>query len=285
VIDRFSARAGHLMVRDDDHSLPAPNQPIDFDQPPFISHGLGPDGSLVRYYNFDIQSPAPANRYAFTFGDRAASGERLRVPGQGDVIDSIPGEEGYSDFWRLTWITVPPSFTPGSITSAAQVAALALPVEGTNQALDCPVVPNGSQLRERYGGSEPALDTVWYRGAQVSCALFAPTPALVDGMIPSSPIYVAFERDPEVPGGGPASGFRHEARSLQTHNVVFSVPGDLDYSPLWSVHIYSNADFAQVHDSESALRARKVADGPLVNCPVVSVSASVPRGGTSASPP
>ena len=40
VIDRFSAAAGHLMVRDSAHPLPSPDQPIDLDHPPFITQGL-----------------------------------------------------------------------------------------------------------------------------------------------------------------------------------------------------------------------------------------------------
>ena len=55
-IDRFSADAGVLFVRDAMNSLPAANAPIDFDSgEPFITKGLGPDGEHVQYYNFDVQ--------------------------------------------------------------------------------------------------------------------------------------------------------------------------------------------------------------------------------------
>src|SRR5213078_4037993 len=63
VIDRFSARAGHLMLRDRRPDLPGPGQPIDLDRPPFVTQGLGPDGVPVRYYNFDVQSDVPATMY------------------------------------------------------------------------------------------------------------------------------------------------------------------------------------------------------------------------------
>ena len=46
-IDRFSAAAGTLMVRDDSGALPGPNEPINFDMPPFITQGLGPGGQVV----------------------------------------------------------------------------------------------------------------------------------------------------------------------------------------------------------------------------------------------
>ena len=40
-IDRFSAAAGHLQVRDGMNGLPGPNQPVDFDKGPFVTTGLG----------------------------------------------------------------------------------------------------------------------------------------------------------------------------------------------------------------------------------------------------
>ena len=90
--------------------------------------------------------------------------------------------------------------------------------------------------------------------------------------MPTSPIYVTFARNPGTPDGGPASGFRKVATTPQTHNVVFSVPGDVDYSPLWAVHIYDRAAFDSVHDAETALRAPLLeGHGPLVNCPIVYV--------------
>ena len=53
-IDRFSMDAGHLFVRDSSNGLPGPNEPIDFDQEPFMSMGLGPMGEFISYYNFDF---------------------------------------------------------------------------------------------------------------------------------------------------------------------------------------------------------------------------------------
>ena len=43
-VDRFSESAGTLHVRSDGNDLPGPDEPIDFDQAPFITRGLGPDG-------------------------------------------------------------------------------------------------------------------------------------------------------------------------------------------------------------------------------------------------
>ena len=62
-----------------------------------------------------------------------------------------------------------------------------------------------------------------------------------------------------------------ETGSMQTHNVVATLPGDAGYSPLWAVSIYDDAAFASVSNLATATAAAHLAAGPLVNCPIVSV--------------
>ncbi len=261
MIDRFSAQAGHLLVRAPGNHLPGPGQPIDLDDG-YVTQGLGPDGVPVRYYHFDVQSDVPATVWRLV-----RAGSHDAVPGQADVIDVLPGEAGYSDFWRTAWVEVPPDFEPGSVTSAGDIAARGLAVTLDDTVTNCPVVPRGSQARE--GGAQ--LVERWYRGHKVVCFDFGGAALLLDddGKVPTSGIFVSFRMNPGQPGGGPPSGFRTEAGSRQTHNVVMSVPGDLDYSPLWAVQIYDGAAFDRVHDEASARAAPLVTQGPLVNCPVV----------------
>jgi len=60
-----------------------------------------------------------------------------------------------------------------------------------------------------------------------------------------------------------------EEDSNRTHNVPATLPDD-DYSPLWAVNVYDNADFDSVPDLASATDANILnPDGPTVNCPVV----------------
>jgi hypothetical protein len=252
VIDRFSARAGHLLVRDHRPDLPAPGSPIDLDRQPFVTQGLAPDGRPVRYYNFDIQSDRPATLYRFRRG-------AMQVAGQPDVVDRIPGDDGYNDFWRVAWVDVPADFVPGSITAASQVHAL--PISPSTIILDCPIVPRGS-----HGAGAPAWLELAYRGERVACLHFGDDLTAERDRVPTSPIYVTFASE-----AGPDSGFRTEPRTPQTHNVVMSVPGDADYSPLWAVHIYDRAAFDRVHDATSALAAPLADKGPLVNCPIIAI--------------
>src|SRR5579872_5139098 len=53
-VDRFSDAFAHLFRRSANSALPAANAPINCDQGPFITHGLGPNGERVTYYNFDV---------------------------------------------------------------------------------------------------------------------------------------------------------------------------------------------------------------------------------------
>ena len=255
VIDRFSARAAHLLVRDASNGLPAAGAPIDLDVAPFVTHGLGPDGAHVHYYNFDIQPDRPARLYRFV---RGAS--REPIAGQPDVVDVIPGDDGYSDFWRIAYVRVPDDFVAGSIDRAEQIRGL--PVDDDAHAIDCPIVPRGTTARE----GEPERVELAVRGERVECLRFG-EPLLLDGDgdVPTSPIYVTFARE-KVFATEPGA-------AAQTHNVVLSVPGDVDYSPLWAVHVYDPAAFARVHDEASATAAPLVNPaGPHVNCPVVSVA-------------
>lgn len=267
-IDRFSEEAGTLMVRNEMNDLPDPNEPIDFDQGSFVTQGLGPDGTAVEYYNFDVQPTAPAPIYAF-FRENGDP-----VEDQLNVIDVIPGDEGYNDFWHVHEVTVPDDYEANTVTSGADLMEHDLETTATDSIKNCPVVPEGSTAAKRAGDEDEGLVEGWYEGEVVSYFLFeeAPLEATDSNEVPVSPIYVSFNTNPDEDGGGPQSGFMTEEMSDQTHNVVASLPGDESYSPLWSVTVYDNADFEDVSDLESATSATVLAtDTATVNCPVVSV--------------
>jgi hypothetical protein len=245
-VDRFGVEAGTLFVRDDNPALPDANEPIDFDQGPFITRGLGPDGEMVEYYNFDVMHASSAPIFALF-----REGESMPVEGQLNIIDVIPGDEDYSDYV----------------------------IERTEMVVNCPVVPEGSTATKRMGDGDSGLVRGWYKGQVVYYFDFSEKMLTVNlppeghPDVPASPIYVSFNinPDPEDPASGPASGFMTETGTMQTHNVVATLPADDDYSPLWQVNIYDNADFDAVMDLTSAMNATLLGAGPTVNCPIVSV--------------
>ena len=268
-IDRFSAAAGHLQVRDAMNHLPGPNQPVDFDKAPFVTEGLGPNGKTVMYYNFDVQSTTPAPIYVLY-----RKGETTPVAGQLNIVDVIPGDAGYNDFWQVTRVTVPADYVANSIGSLKAITDAGYPMEETRTLVNCPVVPDGSTATHRLSGTDTGLHHGWYRNMIVSYFNFSEAPLMVDssGQVPTSPIYVSFNVNPGMQMGGPASGFKMAAGSMQTHNVVASLPGDMNYSPLWEVNVYDSGDFNKVMDLSSAMHAMAEKAAPAtVNCPIFSV--------------
>lgn len=268
-IDRFSAAAAHLQVRTATNDLPAANQPVNFDQGPFTTTGFAPDGNVVQYYNFDIQPSVPAPIYILT-----KKGETASIPSQ-NIIDVIPGSPGYNDFWQVYNVTVPANYVANTITSYAELMASGYPITQTSNLVNCPVVPKGSTAVQRYPGSGDAgLTQGWYKDSVVYYFNFFEKALTVtsNGMVPVVPIFVTFNINPDQPNGGPASGFKTETGSVQTHNVISVVPSDAGYSPLWAVAVYDNSSFSSVKDWTSAMAAPLlVPDAGNVNCPVVNI--------------
>jgi hypothetical protein len=268
-VDRFSAKAGMLMVRTADNQLPGPNEPIDFDSgEPFITRGLSPKGDHVEYYNFDVQPTAPAPIYALF-----RTGESEPVDGQLNIVDVIPGVPGYNDFWQVNMVTVPVDYVANTVTSVQQIRDGGFDVKSTNMLVNCPIVPAGSTAKLRLTAESAELTHGWYRDQMVYYFNFSEASLTVAaGKVPTSPIYVTFNTNPGATGGGPASGFKTEPGTPQTHNVPSTLPGDPGYSPLWAVHIYDNANWDTVTNLATAAASRVLEpNGPTVNCPIVSV--------------
>ncbi len=265
-IDRFSAAAGHLMVRDATNGLPAANAAINFDNAPFITKGYSPSGTITEYYNFDVMSATPDPIYVL-FRD----GEASPVSGQLNIIDKIPGETGYNDFWQMYKVTVPSGYAANVVTSYSEILTRGYSITPTTNIINCPVVPEGSLAGKRLGGGSKALNRGWYKNQL--CFYFTFDEKMlsaVSGNVPVSPIYVSFNINPNLPGGGPPSGFVVEAGTMQTHNVLANIPSDAGYSPLWNVYMYDNANFSSVNNLTTAQAASILVSGAaLVNCPTV----------------
>jgi hypothetical protein len=266
-VDRFSTTAGHLMIRDSYNGLPASNAAVNFDQDPFITKGLGPSGQVVEYYNFDIQPTKPAPIYVlFKEGDSSP------VQGQLNIIDVLPGETGYNDFWQVFKVTVPTDYEANGIASLDEIQAAGFDVEATTTLVNCPVVPEGSTATKRLGGGSTGLVMGWYKEKIVHYFTFDEQAInTLRGNVPTSPIYVCFNVNADEISGGPSSGFKQETGTLQTHNVVATLPASPNYSPLWVVNAYDNAEFNNVIDLLTAQSAMAIDLGAAVNCPIVTI--------------
>jgi hypothetical protein len=266
-VDRFSATAGHLMVRDANNGLPAANTAINFDQAPFITIGKGPTGQNVEYYNFDVQQADPAPIYVLF-----KAGSDSPVPEQLNIIDVLPGETGYNDFWLVNKVTVPSNYQANEVASFAEIQAKGYTIETTSMIVNCPVVPEGSTAAKRLDGESTGLNKGWYKEKIVSYFTFDEKAiAASGGKVPTSPIYVCFNINVDEVGGGPPSGFKVEDGTMQTHNVIATIPSSGSYSPLWLVNAYDNSEFDDVSNLLTAQTAPGANLGATVNCPVVTI--------------
>ena len=270
-VDRFSDEAGTLHLRSSNPDLPGPNEPINFDNL-FLAQGLGPDGQVAKYYDFDVMPLAPAPIYVLF-----REGETTPVENQLNIINVIPGDVGYSDFWQMYEVTVPADYVANTVTSLVEILDKGYDLTETSYVINCPVAPKGSTAALRYTDENNELDRGWYKNKIVYYFTFEEKvlSTNISGNMPISPIYVTFNINPDEnnPNSGPPSGFVTEPGSVQTHNVIATIPADDDYSPLWSVSVYDNADFDNVTNLATAQAANILAQGVmLVNCPVVYVA-------------
>lgn len=262
-VDRFSEDAATLMLRTSANGMPAANAAVNFDQAPFITQGLGPNGEIVAYYNFDVMPTATAPIYVPMHNGKT-------IDGQLNIIEKIPGEAGYNDFWLVNAVEVPEDFVANTLTSLADIQKAGYTVTPTTTIVNCPVAPKGSTASKRAGGGSTGLVRGWYKGKIVRYFSFEEK-ALNGSSVPVSPIYVTFNINPDQPGGGPPSGFVTESGTAQTHNVLATLPADATYSPLWLVNVFDNADFASVSNLATVQASNVLAMGVMrVNCPVVS---------------
>jgi hypothetical protein len=269
-VDRFSATAGHLMVRTPANGLPGANVAVNFDQAPFITRGIGPGGQNVEYYNFDVQPLDPIPIYVFF-----KNGQSNPVSGQLNVINAVPGDAAYNDFWQVVKVIVPDDYVANTVTSFDEISRRGFSQQPTNIIVNCPVVPEGSTATKRLGGGSSAVTRGWYKDRVVFYFDFSERAltATAGGKVPVSPIYVCFNINPSDPNGGPASGFKTETGSNKTHNVVATIPSDAGYSPLWNVNAYNNTAFNVVNNLSTAQSAPAAGNNlATVNCPVVVVN-------------
>ncbi len=266
-VDRFSDAFAHVFRRSADNTLPAPNQPIDFDAPRFRLEGFAPNGKIAWCYRFDLASRRPGLVYL-----PYRRGESFPVSGQLPIVDDLPGDPGYNDIRRAVRVEVPSGYVANLFTSLDDVRRAGAPLDTTADLYNMPLVPAGSTARFRMDGSTaPAAQLAWYRGGAVSFLLFEEPqsrPVALDaaGLIDTCTSYVCFT------GDDPARGFMYEENGLRSHTVHATAPGQGRYTPLSHAVAYPSSMFWFVGNRETALAARLGAPAPVEeNCPIVRV--------------
>ena len=189
--------------------------------------------------------------YAFANGI-AADGSPNFVDGQHNVIDLLPGDEGYSDLWQVHIVLVDDDYEAGTITSKAGIDATRYQKQVTNLLVNCPVVGAGSTLET---GKE--LVNGYYRDRDVFYPDFGGNVAVA---IPIWAFVTGFDDD-----GNPqfVEGQRY---------IIDAVPADEGYSAFWRVNLVMVDDSYEANSLKSredveGSGARGGADGPRGQLP------------------
>ncbi|MGI0149201.1 MAG: DUF7482 domain-containing protein [Thermoplasmata archaeon] len=183
------------------------------------------------------------------------------VAGQRNIIDTIPGQPGYSDFWQVYKVLAPSGYVANTIRSLADAVASGYAIEMTDVVVNCPVVnPNAT-----ISGSSATPVLGWYRNRDVFY-FDEGTRSPSDGsVVRDAPLYAFFHADGTAVAG--------------QKNVIDALPGDADYSDLWEVvKVVVGTTYVanSLKDARSILAARDSGQVTLepttiyVNCPVVS---------------
>src|SRR3972149_11596280 len=147
----------------------------------------------VSYLDYGLQSNVAVPTLVFF----EAASPTNPVTGQKNIIDTIPGQPGYSDFWRVYKVLTPTGYVANSIRSLADAVASGYPIEVTDTFVNCPVVnPNAT-----ISGSSTSPVSGWYRNREVFYFDHGTgSPANGSVVIPA-PIYAVFRADGSAVAG------------------------------------------------------------------------------------
>jgi len=190
-----------------------------------------------------------------------AASPNTMIPGQRNIIDTIPGQPGYSDFWRVYKVLAPAGYLANSIRSLADAVASGYTIEATDTVVNCPVVNPGATIQ----GSSSSPVSGWYRNREVFYFDHGTGSPAEGFVVVDAPIYAFFHGN-----GTPVAGQR---------NVIDVLPTQPGYSDLWKVvKVVVGATYVadSLRDARSILAAAEAGQVILetttiyVNCPVVS---------------
>jgi hypothetical protein len=217
-------------------------------------------GREVRYYDFGANtkltqgsSIATAPIYVLASGTNADGSPKF-VQGQNNIIAVKPGDQGYSDLWRVMLVSVPAGYRANDLKSASAVMSSGYGVTETNMFVNCPVVAKGTTFE---GGEK--LVQGWINGEEVFYPDFGANPPV------AIPIW-AFITGMDAQG---------KPKFVQGQsNVIDSVRTDPGYSAFWRVNLVTVPESYAANSIKTADGIRSSGHSVMqtdmvVNCPVV----------------
>jgi hypothetical protein len=202
-------------------------------------------GRSIKYLDFGPIKLAPGNALApIWVVTNGAAGQR-------NIVDTVPGRKGYSPLWQVRMVTWNDGVGARLLRSAAQVkaaeAAGDVTIEKTSTVVNCPVLGFGQKNVRGF-----------YRGEGVDYYDLGPVKLKTGNKV--APIWAV------------TNGVAGQ------HNIVDTVPGRSDYTPLWKVSMVTFAQGVAPRLLTSAAQVKSaLADGDVtieqtstvVNCPVL----------------
>jgi hypothetical protein len=220
------------------HSARAAKKPIT----PGFYHG-----KTISYFDFGPIKLKPGNKIAPIWAiTNGASGQR-------NIIDTVPGQPGYSQLWQLNMVNFKSGVTPYLLKSKAEVDSAVqkgdVTIQKTATVVNCPVLGFG---QKRVAGFSNGKLIHYYDLGPVKVA-------------PGNQVTPLYAPTNGVPG---------------QHNITLKpvLPGQTDYPPLWGIvmvtwkagaHKTLLKSAAQVKKAQAAGELTLKKTSLVVNCPVV----------------
>lgn len=223
------------------------------------------EGQPVWYWNV----PGPVASFVVDLYVVVKDGEPIGAP----IIDAIPGDGGYSPWWRKVIVKTTATYADEKIHSrdaidlGVRLGILESPAP-TNEIINCPVVKAGLEFDTGDPNKKGTTSGAWYRNHRVDWVRFSgltvlPTDANVMLVYP---VYV-FQRSSEpFPIYELVSGVDEDRDTvLDNSNNVFAATNLDDrnegrrYSPLWNgVLIKTTADYPSIDTAADPSDGRPV---------------------------
>lgn len=222
------------------------------------------NGKKITVHDFGPSSSRIGSLYVLVTGFNE-SGNPVLVEGQNDIFDSKRDNPNYSDFWEIKFVTVPEGYEANSIKTAKEIIDKNFPIKLTGTTVDQPQVLE----KDTISPDQPKL-AGWADGEKVfSWRLdnnVRPNPD-EEGNVATSTAFILI------------TGFDENKIPILVagqQNIIGSVPGDPDYSPLKAitfVEVPSDYITQTMKSAEDATKSGyKLTDsGSTVNLPVYSV--------------
>lgn len=204
------------------------------------------DGQVVEYFDFGPIELAEGNALAPIWVVTNGTAEQM------NIIDTVPGDEDYSPLWQVIEVSFADGVEPRTLRSRTEVeeaeAAGEVTLVETETVVNCPVL--GFDQPEVLGFAKGDVVAYYDLG----------------------PVELSGEENAVAPIWAVTNGVAEQ------QNIIDTVPGDDDYTPLWGVIMVTFAEGVEPYLLSSAGEVEQAVESGdvtleetdvVVNCPVL----------------